>query len=120
MKTISFLILQQRLASDEVTARGLTFIGNNIEIILCIWSFLALIYLVLFFRNLINESAEQKVIIEELQKQGKVILSGKLKIWDNKYNYVYGYFYEEGNCFVEINGEVFYKSAVRTTKLKEI
>lgn len=124
MKTISFLILQQSLRDSSYEWK-LFFSLLDSKIILGLICFMALIFLILLFRNLINESAEKDAIILELQKKGKVILQGTLyfkgteTFWDQEKNYVYGYFYEEQDCFIDIKGKKIYKSALKSTDLEE-
>lgn len=91
---------------------------------------LSSISLIVAVIRIIYSNSEQdkhdKMKVLTLKKQGKTILKGTLhfithdSFWHTTPRRVSGYFYEENEKFVEINGECFYKIAIRQTDLQTI
>lgn len=119
MKQLTFL--PAGLHSDSTQ-----FILNNGEIIAYVGIVITLLYCLISLFNVIKKSTSDQEKVEALKKQGKKLFHGTLhfsnadSFWNTKPSSVTGYFYEDEDKFVEVNGNSFYKKALQKTELKTI
>jgi len=118
------LFLQQGLSrSNEAIFR---IFDEHLTLILVLFSISVIVAVIrIIYSNTIQDKQDKEIILI-LKKQGKTIYEGYLhfithdSFWHSTPRFVKGYFYEENDKFVEINGECFYKIAIRQTDLQTV
>lgn len=102
------------------------FFEEHFDIVLILFTISMIVAVIITIYSDAEQDKHDKEKVLTLKKQGKTILKGYLhfithdSFWDSTPRFVRGYFYEENDKFVEINGECFYKNAIRQTDLQTI
>jgi hypothetical protein len=99
---------------------------EHFDLILIMFSISLIVTVIRSIYSSAKQDTHDKEKVLTLKKQGKTILKGYLhfithdSFWHTTPRFVRGYFYEENDKFVEINGDCFYKTAIRQTDLKTV
>ncbi|MCT3649886.1 hypothetical protein HZQ28_18080 [Elizabethkingia anophelis] len=111
------------LQIDTQLSRLINFFNENETLCLVIIIILGVVFLIKMLSYYINQIENDNKAVSLLKKQGKVIYQGSLyffnadSLWSTSANQVSGFFYEEEDKFIKIDGSCYYKNALRQTDL---
>lgn len=111
------------LQIDTQLSRLINFFNENETLCLVIIIASSVVFLINMLSYHMKQTEIDNKTVSSLKKQGKVVYHGSLhffnsdSLWNTSANQVSGYFYEEEDKFVKIDGSCFYKTALRKTEL---